>query len=73
MKWTKELPTRPGYYWTWDGWNPADGNARVAHVDVDLDVDLSDGGDRVHVTSQFLKDRLWAGPLALPERDGEPA
>lgn len=62
MKWTKETPTVPGAYWTWDKdrrsppmlVEVADGNTLGFGSEETLEISAYDGDD-------------WAGPLSPPE------
>ena len=66
MKWTKELPTEPGFYWAW---NKFKDNLTVYEVTKD------DGelwyqcvGDRHFYYDYEAGGQYWAGPIFPPKK-----
>ena len=62
LKWTKDLPTEPGYYWDrmlFPGVSPT-----ISHVSRRLDgvLILDDNGEL-----ELYRGREWAGPIPPPE------
>ena len=64
MNWTKDKPTKDGWYWS--KVRP-EANPEVVMVDIAYGVSLCGFEEHEHIESSYFNSALWYGPLTPPE------